>query len=752
MGPESGLVFRCAFSVYPGSFKGTGRLISSFSFMAILWFFPTFIWSSGFMEPLLPMWQPFFWKFRIRSFVSPNWMHFLLPLVYAVNWIIFLHVFLSGALTFAWARFRGLSTQAAFIAGTVWMWCGAFYLHLSAGHIPNLCAMTWIPLVFLGLEGILEKGTAVWACLLTLALTMQILAGHPQYVFFTLGVGGLFFCLRIFQSGQKGLKTILALGSLLFAGGLAAAQLFTGYEAEGEGLRQLSLDYKMASSFSLPFENILTLVFPEFFGKLEPGSYWGRWYPWEVSLFIGITAFVLAIIGWSRVRSIRRRADLILLFLVFLFALGPGTPLYPLLYQWFPRVNEMRGWAKLDVFFALLIAMSAGMGFDFLLKELTPRRNWIRTFTIIASSLLLLGLGLFLLIQYFPKTWGASFAQIAWIQKTMDGLDPSVRETFTKDSGFHLVASLVIGSVFFGVLAFLFSLKNYWRNWGVLILCVAELFIFARMNRPTFPISTWENKVSVLKGFCTSHPGDDRVYGTSSDSLIAGSRDIWEYEPMVLRRYGQFVASTQGLEDNRLYSVMPVFSRFSPLFGLVRLRYLLEESPTGLRFLEMPFPRLPRFKLFEHWDVFLNGETARKALIQPRFDFFHKVILEKAPRFNPGKGKGAGKLDWNEIDSEHIEIRAELSKPSVLLVTDNYSDGWHARPLDGSGQNAYEVLPGDYFLQAIPLGAGSHHFQLEYQPGAFSLGIKVTGVSIFLYLAVIYWLWRKRDHPQVRIS
>jgi uncharacterized membrane protein YfhO len=86
------------------------------------------------------------------------------------------------------------------------------------------------------------------------------------------------------------------------------------------------------------------------------------------------------------------------------------------------------------------------------------------------------------------------------------------------------------------------------------------------------------------------------------------------------------------------------------------------------------------------------------------------------------------------------------------LVTDNYSEGWHARPLDGTGNDSYKVLPGDYFLQAIPLGAGCHHFLLEYEPAAFSLGLRVTEISVFLYLAVLYWLWRKRDNFQARTS
>jgi uncharacterized membrane protein YfhO len=104
----------------------------------------------------------------------------------------------------------------------------------------------------------------------------------------------------------------------------------------------------------------------------------------------------------------------------------------------------------------------------------------------------------------------------------------------------------------------------------------------------------------------------------------------------------------------------------------------------------------------------------------------------------------SGKLIWNEIDSDRIECRVDNPSPSILLITDNYSEGWHARPLDGDGQKSYKVLPGDYFLQAVPLGAGSHHFLLEYKPEAFSLGLRITEISIFLYLVILGWVWRRK--------
>ncbi len=696
--------------------------------------------------------NPFFGNFESALLYPPNWIHFWLPLAEAVNWILVFHIIAAGSFTYSWARFRGLSPRGAFASGAIFMWSGAFYLHLSAGHLPNLSAMAWIPLIFLGLEGILERAQLGWASLLTLALSMQILAGHPQYVFFTLGVAILFFLLRMIHTSQRGLKAVLVLGSILLAVGISAVQFFTGYAAEQEGLRGLSIDYKMASSFSLPIENLWTLVFPEFFGKLVPGLYWGRWYPWEVSLYVGATAIVLAVIGWTRRGNPRLKVDLVLSLAVLILALGPATPLFGILYRWLPHANEIRGWGKLSVFLVLIIAMSAGAGLDALINEVRPWRVWIRPLGLVSLALLFLGLGLLGVLRLFPGIWVDFFSQISWLNKTMNGLDPIVRVTFGRDSGIHLAANLLVGSVLFALIGTLFSLENSWRNNGVLLLCVIELFVFARMNRPTFPMTDWEQKMAALKEFNATHSGEDRIYGTSSDSLVGGGDDIWEYEPLVLRRYGQFVASSQGLNDNRLFSVMPVFTRFAPIFGLVRLRYLLVENAKGIQFQELSFPRVARFQLFNQWDVLPDPATARKALFEPHFDYAHKVLLENIPSFPGNGGAKNAALAWNEIDSEHIEIRAEISKPAVLLVSDNYSRGWHALPLDKDGPRSYELIPGDYFLQAVPLGAGKHHFLLEYKPAAYSVGWVVTLISVFLYLAILCWLGQRRENFRMGIQ
>ena len=95
---------------------------------------------------------PFLGNFESAILYPPNWFYIVLPLTFAINSGIVLHVFLAGFFTYLWAHHRGFHPLSCFLAGTGFMFGGAYYLHVFAGHLPNLCAMVWAPLIFLAID------------------------------------------------------------------------------------------------------------------------------------------------------------------------------------------------------------------------------------------------------------------------------------------------------------------------------------------------------------------------------------------------------------------------------------------------------------------------------------------------------------------------------------------------------------------------------------------------------------------------
>ena len=105
------------------------------------------------------------------------------------------------------------------------------------------------------------------------------------------------------------------------------------------------------------------------------------------------------------------------------------------------------------------------------------------------------------------------------------------------------------------------------------------------------------------------------------------------------------------------------------------------------------------------------------------------VYLEADPAIKPEPGGAAGTVKLTRSRTDHMEIFAELSRPAILLITDGYSSHWHATALPGSAQAAYDVMPANLALRAIPLSAGVHKLRLEYRPRFYHASMAVSGLT-----------------------
>src|SRR5437667_3164923 len=140
---------------------------------------------------------PFFGAMQSALLYPPNWLFLALPLPLATNWSIALSVWLLGAFMYLWAWRRGLHPFAAFVSAALLMFCAPYFLHVPAGHLNILCAIPWIPLLFLAIEEWLASRRLAWCLIGMLTVSMQILSGHPQYVYFTALAAGGYALLRV---------------------------------------------------------------------------------------------------------------------------------------------------------------------------------------------------------------------------------------------------------------------------------------------------------------------------------------------------------------------------------------------------------------------------------------------------------------------------------------------------------------------------------------------------------------------------
>ena len=709
----------------------------------------------------LPLWNPysfcgtpFFGGFQSALLYPPNLLFLFLPLGPAINWSIALHVFLAGAFTWLWVRNRGLHPLACLLAATMFMFGGPYFLHIFAGHLSNLCTLVWAPLLFLAIDRIFDR-PALGPCLLgAFAAAMAILAGHVQYVFYLAVAAAIYSALnlacqpraaaRAIASERRGIpRTLLCLLAIcLGAAALSAVQLFTGFAEAGEGVRSVGLSYKMASQFSFPPENYLTLVAPGFFGDLKIMPYWGRCYLFEMSLFVSLTGLVLAVSGALGGDRRARRFSFTMFILLLVLALGAHTPLFPLLYHYAPGFNKFRGSSKFISLAALFLSLLAAAGFDRILKQQRVARGLLAC--TLAGGVVLGALALCLdqaALDISAQAWWP--AALHKIQATGEmfsqpGILPGqfADPPFILYAGKHAAMTLLSGAVALFVLSLLLFLSNRSRRWavGIGLFALVELLLFARASLITFEP---ERSIDPLvRQTLEQHPGDYRILDLldPNSALSLRVEDIGGDDPGVLRRYAELIAFTQGQDPDKVTQYLRL-RHDNVLGGMLRHRFTFSRQDGETVALETTNV-LPRLQLVSRFRVMSQRDQILRALSNATFNPRDEVILETVPKPEPQLATQPGVVKLLDFSSDRLTLEADLKTPAILLITDSYAKGWRARPDGPSAQSHYEILPANYCLRAIPLQAGRHRLRVEYSPVGFRAGAWVSLASVALFLAL----------------
>ena len=377
----------------------------------------------------IPLWNPnifagtpFLADGQHSAYYPFSLIFVLFPLAYAYGWFVVSQLWLAGVLTYILARVLGLRPSSSAAAGLIYQ--GSGFLLVSSAVFPMiLAAAVWLPLLLACIEKIIRNNlhqegagkSLPWAVLGSIALGIQILAGHIEITYYTLLVMAFFALWRLVTlSLQLARRTASdstppwTLRSVKAAGWLAsivvvglmfgAIQLIPFLEVGQANFREGAATLDQVRGWGFPPRRILTLAMPDFFGNPADHEYldvfswestqfttnffgevnpngpytsdWGIKNYVEGGVYLSIMALILAGFGlWSAVRQRPGRRSEIAFFgslcflsLSFIF----GTSLYALLYYGLPGINQLHSPFRWVFPFSLGIAVLAGYGFDFL--------------------------------------------------------------------------------------------------------------------------------------------------------------------------------------------------------------------------------------------------------------------------------------------------------------------------------------------------------------------------------------------------
>jgi hypothetical protein len=666
-------------------------------------------------NPHLYSGAPFFAGFQSALLYPPNWLYLVLPLAFAINFGIALHVFLAGLFTYLWTRFQGFHPAACLLAAFMFMFGGSYFLHIVPGHLPNLCTMAWIPLVFLALDGWAKTRAWCWVGLGLLAFSMGILAGHIQYLYYTLLVAGIYVLVQLPMAARK--LWALAGPALMLAGALllTAVQWLSGWDAAQESIRGQNLPLDLILSNDLMPERMWSWFVPTFYGNALNHDYWGGGMYWEGSLFVGVTGIALAVYGLLASKEPRRWLAAGLAFFLLLLAMGKRTPLFLLFYHAVPLFGTFRGAAKFNILISLWICFLAAAGLNHYLKSGGSGSRFWRW--ALGPGLLVLVLAIFF---HFAPVFGLN----------------RLHEKFNAHwPGMVLSLFICAGGLLSVALAAWAGGRKRFFRYALLVLAFFELFFFARANRGGFDLAALEKQVGQIQAVYDKDPGDYRVSADpTNDTLGTQGFDVWGNDPLISYRYALFMAQSQGLDVGMHFVDKPFFRSFPPMLGLTRLRYVFRDQGDHYFSVErLPFPEQPRMELVGGWRM-TRGDSVLNQLADPKFNFTKTVLVESDPGFAPVSVKPKGQVQWKDLSTDLVEVEAQNSMSCLLVISDNYAKGWRALALSGDSQGAYEVVPVNFFQRGIPLSAGSHHLILEYLPRSFVVGKWISLISLGLLL------------------
>jgi len=714
----------------------------------------------------IPEWNPYL--FGGLPFVAAQhgdvfyptaWLRWFLPVDTAMNLGFAVHLVLAGCTMYALLRALETGWTAALVGGLGYELTGIVASLVKPGHDGKLFVSALAPLAFLAILRALRDRRWSGYGLLALTVGLCMLSPHYQMTYYLLvacGIWTLWLALwdpnrpehlrrRRVAWGAVG----LSFGAVLLGLGIAAIQIipflaYVPYSPRGAGGPSTGWEY--ATAFSMPPEEIVSTILPQFNGVLE--SYWGRNFFKLHTEFLGGAVVLLAGLAWGdRARRPLLWATAAIGILFLLISFGGHTPFYRLWYEVMPMMKKVRAPGMAFFLVAMVVAMWAGWGVDRLLRGQVARRT------------LLIWLGVLGAIALLGSTGGLE--PIATVLAPAEQTDRVLANGGALQVGslrllvFVALTAAVVLPIGAG------RLKPFPAAAALVALVVADLWsidrlffqfsppakelfqgdaIIARLRQEKPPFRVLDTGVypgSYLMAddieLVLGHHGNEvRFY----DELLGG-KNVWKNvgSPSILD-----LTATRFL----------ILPSEQELPGFHKIIGPVETTPGGPGVLYERDSTVPYARIFPA-AVKVPDEQIVPALVDPRFPHERVALYPDTADVSlepirPGQRPVPSAVRASVADWEPGKMRITLAgtdpKPIFLLVSENWYPDWKATA-DGK---PVPVRRGDFAFLSVILPSGAREVRLEFGSPAYRRGRTVTWLALLLTAGLLVgpMVWDRR--------
>ncbi len=709
----------------------------------------------------IPQWNPYLFgglpfiaAMHGDIFYPTAWLRWVMPVDTAMNVGFFAHIALAGVSLYVLVRALGVSWAAAVTGGLAYELTGIVASLVRPGHDGKLFVSALAPLAFLALlRAVRDRREGGYAGL-ALVVGLAMVSPHYQMTYYLLVACGLWTLYLVFFDPERpaGLRWPLelakAFGAVGLGLGIAAIQVipfleYVQYSPRGAGGPSTGWDY--AVLFSMPPEEIVTTVLPQFNGVLD--HYWGRNFFKLHTEYVGAMVVVLAWLGVadrSRRRLVQAFGASAILFL--LVSCGGHTPFYSVWYELMPMMKKVRAPGMAFFLVALPVTVYAAFGTDRLLKGEVALRSLVVPLAVLGGIALLGAAG----VLQAVATVLASAEQAARVAANADALQGGALRL--------LVVVLLGGGILWAV----------WRGRlagaaaaaGLAVAVVGDLWsvdrLFFDFRDPAAVTFADDAVTSRLRAV-------PKPYRVLDAGVYQGSYLMAHDIPIVLGYHGQEIR----FYDELLGGKGQWRNAGNPnLLDLLAVRFLLlpEAQPVpGFHEVVGPVTTTPGSPavLFERdtappYARVLAGaaklaeDQIIPTVLDPRFPYNQLALYSDTAsvspeKIRPGQIPGPAPVTATVAAWAPGAMRVTLSgsapTPTYLVISENWYPDWHAT-VDGRPAAVHRA---DYTLLSVVLPPGAREVRLWFASTSYPLGKVVTAVALLMTLGLYAVpLWRRR--------
>ncbi|MBD3155544.1 MAG: YfhO family protein [Candidatus Aenigmarchaeota archaeon] len=746
----------------------------------------------------LPLWNPSYYSGHpfvsnvLSSMFYPiNIMYLFFNPDIVFNYVFLLDIFLVGIFTFFFTKQIGLDNKSSFFSSLTFMFGAYFVDHIFAGHLANIDAIIWTPLTFLFTELLIKKRKVIFVLLLSVVLSLQVLAGHIQHAFYSNIALGIYFLVRnlqIFLKERKIKENIkifsLFLISVVIFILLSSIQLLPSFEFFFSSTRSGGLTFESASLFSLPPYQLVGFVAPEIFGTPLDQSYWGGRNFFELTAYIGVISTILAFMALLFRKNKYVKAFLIVILFSLFYAFGKFTPFYKFFYNYIPGFSVFRIPSTTLFIYVFSMSVLSGFGFSFLFSKIPEiKKERILKF----NKLLIFLLTLLLVIAFFLYTQRERILDLGeelLLRKYQNYSDTNELKSVSMYlekiplAYSHILNSILILIIFFfgSILLINLRVKNRLPKkflvFLAILLLLIDLWIFwQKYLLIVNPVEIYEDpvieEIDVSDLISVIEEDDERfrVYDSSNWilpqhlTIRRGIELVNGYDLSITDRYENFIHEMLRhkddiKEENLSKGLMLLNSRYvittekidNPDFRLVyftnrtikmmpRAFIATSKYETNQTYIYRNKRFLPRAYLVHDFEIIEEDGKILTELKSDGFNPLEKIILEEDPGKvldNEGKFQEAN-ITFYSPNKIVVEIGVDDS--GFLVLSENWYPGWKAYD---NGKET-DILRANYILRTVFLEPGDHRVEFIYKPLSLRIGTWVTlGTVLFLIVSIIY--------------